>query len=134
MEGCGLRLGHHSTSACGCHLVYDDKGGCQETRCTHECVALPRADKEPERGGCRPPVQSRAFPFMRRVLLLLLLFLTSLITEGSQRCCNQFLSFHQSCIRLLRATTIVSANSHRADYWWEAGGLFNRSAKTSATR
>src|SRR5215471_21258886 len=68
----------------------------------------------------------RAFPFMRRVLLLL--FLTSLITESSQRCFNQFLSFHQSCIRSLRATTIVSANSHLADYGWEAGGLFNRSA------
>src|SRR5215813_5698609 len=60
-------------------------------------------------------------------------FPTSLMTENSQRCCNHSLSFHQPCIRSLTAIMIVLANSHPADYWWEAGGLFKGSAITAAT-
>src|SRR5215468_5794419 len=93
-----------------CHSVYDDKDWCQETKCTHDCVTLRRRAKGPGRCGCQHRHNLRAFPLLRRVLLLG--FLTSLMPANSQRCCNHSLSFHQPCIRSLIAIMIVLANSH----------------------
>jgi hypothetical protein len=73
----------------------------------------------------------RAFPLLRRVLLLV--FSNFAHDRELATLLNHSLSFHQPCIRSTASTMIVPANSHAADYWWEAGGLFKVSAITAAT-
>src|SRR5260370_35271493 len=106
-----------------CHSVYDDNGRCQgnkkQTRVRLSAVTRQRA------GGTWLPANEhnlRAFPFIRRVLLLLFSAfahdreLTTFLTHS--------LSFHQPCIRSSTTTIIVSPNFKPTPSGWAPCGLF----------
>src|SRR5260370_16986980 len=106
-----------------CHSVYDDNGRCQgnkkQTRVRLSAVTRQRA------GGTWLPANEhnlRAFPFIRRVLLLL--FSAFAHDRELATFLNHSLSFHQPCIRSSTTTMIVSANSHLAPFSSHAAGLF----------